>query len=171
MRWNEQDPLRLFLRFLGGAEALELICRATNERASIYSPAPQNARPWQPIHANELCHWLGLLIYMARHTEKARKAYWEPTELGTGHNLGQWMSDNRWNQIHRHLSINNQPLTEYDSYWHRVEPLASLIRNNCRSAVKPSTWVAVDEGMAAFTGRLKDKVLLKNKPILEGFKL
>ena len=37
--------------------------------------------------------------------------------------------------------------------------------------MKPSTWVAVDEGMAAFTGRLKDKVLLKNKPIPEGFKL
>jgi hypothetical protein len=57
-----------------------------------------------------------------------------------------------------------------DPYWRRVEPLTSLVRANCRSAIKPSTWVAVDEGMTAFTGRSKDKVLLKNKPILEGYK-
>ena len=73
--WDEQEPLHLFLRFLGGPEALELLCNATNERAVTCIPLPQKARPWKPIHANELCHWLGLLLYMAKHNESTRKIY------------------------------------------------------------------------------------------------
>lgn len=37
-------------------------------------------------------------------------------------------------------------------------------------AIKSSSWVAVDEGMTLFTGRSKDKVILKHKPITEGYK-
>ena len=39
VRWNEQEPLHLFLRFLGGPEALELMCTATNERAATCIPS------------------------------------------------------------------------------------------------------------------------------------
>jgi len=168
--WDEKEPIDLFLRFLGGPEALNAICVATNERASSHVPRPKNARLWTPLDHASFCHWLAVVIYMARHPEKATKSYWECLTPGKGHHLGHWMGDNRWHQIHRFFSINNQPLTQEQPYWHRLMPIASLVRKACQTAVKPSTWVAIDEGMTHFTGRSKDKVLLKNKPIPEGYK-
>lgn len=172
--WEEQDPLSLFLRFFGGLESLEAVSVATNARAerdfsaSIQAPNP---RPWKPVQPTELLHYLGVLFYMANHYEANRKAYWDTSEEGPGHHLGQYVAETRWDQIHRFWSFNKTPTTPDDPWYTAVEPIASIIRTNCQNAVKASLWIAVDEAMVLFTGRAKHTVQMLSKPIPEGYKV
>lgn len=134
------------------------------------SATPQ-ARVWQPVQPIDILRWLGILFYMANHLEPNRQSYWQVSEQGTGHHLGQWMSRIRWEQIHRFLTFNPQPITLKDSFFTRLEPVASIIRTNCQNAVKSSLWAAVDEAIVRFIGRSKHKVQIPSKPILEGFEV
>ena len=58
-----------------------------------------------------------------------------------------------------------------DSWWWKIEPIASMVRINCRQAVRPSSYIAVDEIMVPFRGKSTHKVKIKGKPIPEGFKI
>lgn len=108
---------------------------------------------------------------MANYTEQNRKAYWERSELENTHQLGDVMSERRWDQIHRFLTFNPQPRTENDSWFSRIEPIGSIIRRNYQNAVKASTWIAVDEAMAGYTRRTKHAVNLPSKPTPKGYKI
>jgi hypothetical protein len=174
VRIDSRDPLSLFMYFFGGFEALSVVCNATNADAEKpWRPAKsdETPRPWKTLRPIELLHWLGGLIYMANHTERNRKAYWECSELGNAHQIGQIISETRWDQIHRFLTFNPQPHHQNESPFNRVEPVASGIRRNCQNAVKASTWIAVDEAMAGYTGRTKDSVNLPSKPTPKGYKV
>jgi hypothetical protein len=56
------------------------------------------------------------------------------------------------------------------SYWEKVKPLASHIRETCQRMYTPGTHVTIDEIMLAFRERSHNTTKLKNKPIGEGFK-
>lgn len=108
---------------------------------------------------------------MANHIERNRSDYWGVLLGENTHGLGRQMSKNRWEQIHRHLTFNALPTNQKTPWWAPIEPIASRVREACKSAVKPSKWVAVDEAMVAFTGRSKHVVNLPSKPIPKGFKV
>jgi hypothetical protein len=81
------------------------------------------------------------------------------------------MAQQRWNQIHRFLSFSTQRTPQPgDPWWYKIEPINSIIRTNCHSAITPSTWLAIDESMVPFTGRSVHTVKLPGKPISEGYK-
>ena len=105
-----QTPVQLFLYFLG-EESLQNIVIATNEAANsrIQHPQPQFARHWSPLTLNELIKRIGLLFYMGRHTEPDRRDHWNSS---FGHKLGQFMYRDRWEQIHRYLTITPINLTQ-----------------------------------------------------------
>ena len=100
---------------------------------------------------------------MGRHIERCRSDYWGAYSWPIG--------KNRWEQIHRFLAFNIDPSTETSSISYKLELVATNIRNNCRSAVMASSWVAIDEVMVAFNGQSIHKTSIKNKPILVGFKI
>lgn len=138
----ERDPLSLFLAFFGGFRSLQVICNATNAHAENWAAKANSdpyARKWITLRPIELLHWLGGLFYMANHTEVNRKAYWEVSELGNPHHLGDIMTEVRWDQIHRHLTFNPTPKAQNDSSFTPVKPIASTIRKNCQNAVKSSS--------------------------------
>ena len=170
VNWVEKDPFSLFMKFLGEASLIAIVT-ATNARADgQMGPLPQYPRSWSPLTKEELLCWLGLLFYMALHSERRRKDYWPV--------LSPFMKRDRWDQIHRFLTFNinttnspnAEPLPENPPWWHKVEPIYSTVRENCRLAVTPSSWVVVDEVMVPFSGRTVHTVKLPNKPISEGYK-
>lgn len=91
-----------------------------------------------------------------------------------------FMSQWRWDQIHLYLTFHidtvkdirgdNSSANDASAHW-RLEPMWSTIRNNCRSAVTPATWLSIDEIMSPFHGRSNHRVKLKNKPIKEEYKI
>lgn len=76
-----------------------------------------------------------------------------------------------WRTVTRAVMYCSFPQLPKPVFPYRDTTQPATIRESCHTAVKPSSWVAVDEGMTAFSGCSKDKVLLKNKPILEGYKI
>ena len=167
VNWPERDPVALFLRFLG-AESLTAIVNATNTYAEReYAKLKENVyrpRPWRPLSRGEFLQWLGILFYMGRHIEKCRQDYWRNSIFP--------IHKTRWDQIHRFLAFNaKQASSDTAPFSFKLEPVATNIRNNCRAAVSPSSWVAVDELIISFTGRSVHKTSIKHKPIPEGFKV
>lgn len=172
--WIERKPMQLFICFLGGMQSLIMICEATNvyaEQQVTKQNSCKKPRPWVPLSPTELITWLGGLIYMGIHKESNREAFWNRSFSESTHNLGRWMSETRWDQIHRYLTFSATPRTNHDDWWSPIEPIATRVRENCKSAVEPSNWVAVDEAMVAFTGRSKHVVNLPSKPIPKGYKI
>ena len=166
------SPLSIFMLFFSWA-CVDCIVENTNSYASNWRPRPlqKYARKWLDLTRHELLRYIGLLFYMGRHSEPSRELYWKISS----HNLGRYMSRDRFSQISRFLSIRCEFLRPFikgqDHWWWKLEPLASIIRQSCQNAVYPSAYIAVDEIIVKFTGRSTHKVKLKGKPILEGFKL
>ena len=167
---KEREPIDLFLRLFGWI-SLSTLVEQTNKRAAREMANAKceasSPRPWWPILRGEMLRWIGILFYMGRHKEECRTVYWN---LST-HNLGRFMTEQRWDQIHRFLCVRDQPTSPGAPFWAKLEPIASNIRRNCGEAIDPSFWVAIDEAMIAFRGRSSDKVKLRTKPISEGFKV
>src|ERR1700761_5479747 len=67
--WKEQEPIDLFIKFLGGEQALDTIILATNERANATNPRQENSRPWEPLTRTTLLKWLRTLFFMGIHKE------------------------------------------------------------------------------------------------------
>jgi hypothetical protein len=53
----------------------------------------------------------------------------------------------------------------------KLEPIATLVKQNCKALWSPSSHLAVNEAIIAYRGRTIDKVKLPNKPIKGGYKV
>jgi len=168
--WPERDPYSLFIRFLGEASIAAILAATNAYAASKMHPSQEYARKWEPLIRGEFLCWLGLLFYMSNHTMTRRDEYWSVS----GGILREFMSKNRWEQIHRFLTFNpNLQAGEGpgSSFFDKLEPVSSMIRMSCRQAALPSPWLTVDEAMVAFRGRSIHIVKIQGKPISEGYKV
>lgn len=162
------DVLELFLCPFGESN-LSLIVESTNAYAEYFTqrPYPRDARPWYPLSRNELIIFLGTLFFMGRHREHNREDCW----AANNNRLGKYMPKTRWEQIHRFFTVNACGREPGQPWFYKLEPLASRMRENWGKACRPTTWLAVDEMMIAFTGRCAYTTKLLKKPIKEGFKM
>jgi Transposase IS4 len=80
----------------------------------------------------------------------------------------------RYDQIHRYFTLRDgavEPKKEEEIFAWKVEPVASIVKQNCKALWLSSSHLAVDEAMIAYRGRTIEKVKLPNKPIKEGYKV
>jgi Transposase IS4 len=63
------------------------------------------------------------------------------------------------------------PKEEGETFMWKVEPIATIIKQNCKALWLPSSHLAINEAMIAYKGRTLNKVKLLNKPIKEGYKV
>jgi hypothetical protein len=147
-------------------------------------------RPWHDTCSAELKVFIGILIYMGLHQSYAEHIYWrDDFERGPLHTCATKMSLCRYQALKRYLHISpslNQntyePSTEEEEYvtpdeelqklwWHKVEPLASTIREACLRHYTPSSDVSIDELMIRCYGRSQHTYKMPDKPIQMGYKL
>ena len=165
LRWTEREPIDLFLKLLGWESVLAIVAATNAHARASMGPDQQFVRTWSDLNPGELLCWLGLLFCMGSRAARRRKDHW-PT-------FAPFMSEWRWNQIHRHLTFNidstKRPLPDFGPVecqpWWKVEPVYSTVRANCIQAVEPSSWISVDEIMVPFRGRSAHTVKQPNKPI------
>ena len=139
IHWEEREPIELFLRFFD-PQSLLVIMQSTNTRAAQvlarHAKSSSMGREWHPVSVGELLRWLGILIYIGLHIEKCRSDYWR----SFGHELGRYMGKNRWDQIHRFLTINPDESVPSDApIWTKLEAVNLIIRKNCQEATRPAT--------------------------------
>ena len=106
---------------------------------------------------------------MGEHIEKKREEYWR-----SSHHLNECLSLERFQQIHRYFTLRDRsvlPREDGESFAWLVEPVETIIRQNCSANWLPSSHLAIDEAMISYQGRSIHTVKLKNKPISEGYKV
>ena len=84
------------------------------------------------------------------------------------------MSLTRFQQIHRYFTLRDKsvhPRQEGETFAWPVEPIASIVKQNCSTLWVSSSYLAIDEVMIHYQGRMHHKVKLPNKPISEGYKV
>jgi Transposase IS4 len=164
------DPLQLFLHFFS-LQCIEILVNSTNNNAAEYyaiHSVTKGVRFWNPVDIPEMLRWLGMLLCMGRYTAGPIADFWSGSH---GSRASHHMGRVRWQQIHRFLRINDDDSWPSTDWWIKLEPIASLVRQACKSAVNPGSWLAVDETMVKFEGRTHHNVKIKGKPIDEGFKV
>jgi Transposase IS4 len=151
---------------------VEEIVLATNsyaENAQKKEDPELHIRPWISVNSIDIWRYIGCLLYMGLHVEARRKEHW--TEKGY---LRHFISLTRYDQIHRYFTLRNgesNPRKDGETFAWKVEPIGSIIRQNCQKLWNPSSYLAIDESMVAYRGRTHHKVKLPNKPIKEGYKV
>jgi len=128
-----------------------------------------HARPWKPVNSTDIWRFIGCLLYMGAHKEARHEEHWSKAGY-----LSKFMSLVRYDQIHRYFTLrdrNTHPKKEEETFAWQVEPVASIVKSNCKALWSPCSHLAVDEAMIAYRGRTRHKVKLPNKPIKEGYKV
>lgn len=148
-------------------------------------------RPWYPLNEWEIRAFVSCAIYMGIHPLGDTTLYWNPNqEKAATHPLTNVLSLIRYQQLRRYFHISDPRSAEglrvesieeeedgmpqenvQSVWWHKIEPLVSEFRNNCKRYWRPSTCVAVDEMMIRFFGRSHHTFKMPGKPIKEGYKL
>lgn len=138
--------------------------KAESERVNL----TPGARSWVPLTRNELLVFIGVLLYAGRSRIPLAEELWA-MDRSVVH---EYMGRVRFQQIKRYLTINPAPGPEpCSTWWQKLEPVASTIRDNCQRLVTPPGYCTVDELMIAFSGRSVHIIKIKNKPVKEGFKV
>jgi Transposase IS4 len=101
--------------------------------------------------------------------EREHTKYWS-----SSHRLGDFLGLKRFEQIHRYFSLRDEescPRRPDESWTWKLEPVTSLIRQNCRQNWLPSSHLSVDEAMVPYRGRTLHTTKMKNKPVAQGYKI
>jgi Transposase IS4 len=126
-------------------------------------------RTWKPVNSTDIWRYLGCLLYMGQSIESQHTKYWS-----LSHRLGEFLALKRFQQIHRYLTLRDDcswPKQPDEPFTWKLEPIASLVRQNCRQNWSPSSHLCIDESMVSYRGRTLHKTKMKNKPIPEGYKI
>jgi Transposase IS4 len=101
--------------------------------------------------------------------ESKHEKYWSSL-----HQLGKFMGLKRFEQIHRYFTLRDeesQPKQIGEPFTWKLEPIASLVRQNCRQNRVPSSYICIDEAMVSYRGRTLHKTKMKHKPIPKSYKI
>ena len=113
--------------------------------------------------------FIALLIYIGIVSTSNIRSYWDKDGL-TIHKPMECMTFFRFEQIMRYFHISSPGQTT--TQWHmKLEPLASLLRTKFQKYVVLGQNVSFDEMIVPFSGRSQHTLKMKNKPVLEGFKV
>ena len=160
-------PLLVFKLFFSDW-IFELLARNTNSYAQSKGAGGKGSRSWRPVTAAELRIWIGLLIYMSVFNQSRTEEYWYQRSAWPRHPITRYMGFTRFEQIKRFFHVSLFTGVR-ETILERLEPLASLLQEAFQKVVTPATAVAIDEMIIRFTGRAKETIMMRGKPVPEGF--
>jgi hypothetical protein len=153
----------------------------SKETIQLYEKATTTLHETCPA---ELKVFVGILIYMELHKSYSEEVYWiRDLSCSPLHTCALHMTLNRYQAIKRYLHISpNLPIqsmiyeltTEEEAmpiqhlqhiWWHKMEPLASIVRSAFVKYYTPSSQIAIDELMIRCYGRSQHTYKMPNKPI------
>ena len=169
-RRTQLTPGSFFQLYFSDAE-FDTLAENTNAYAK-YKNAGQAGRRWTKTTAGEIMIFVGLLIYMGVH--KARIGlYWEGSHEFPVHDITHYMSKFRFEQLKRYFHVAPVTLLSRSSgHWtEKLQPLARNLEKKFQAYMVPGSSVAIDEMMVRFTGRSVHTIMMRAKPIPQGFKM
>lgn len=169
------SPMALFQLFIPELLVKEWVQYTNNAAGPLAPPVALQKRArktaWTPFTVEEMYLWLGLVIYVGIHSEKAIERHWVIQKEGSQHpihRITKFMTRDRFQQIQRHVRI----------YPHGIKGAfaccngwSNHIQETSIQLYNPGTFIAVDEAMDRFTGRSLQTTTVPNKPTPHGFKV
>jgi Transposase IS4 len=151
---------------------IDIIVAATNsyaENARKDEEPLSHARPWIPVNSTDIWRFISCLLHMGYHKLSNHEDHWSKSS-----HLRKFMTLRRYDQIHRYFTLRNGAIDakkKEETFAWKVEPVATLVKQNCRALWSPSSHLAVNKAMIAYRGRTRDKVKLPNKLIKKEYKV
>ena len=160
-------------------EILETIAKNTNKYAvqrearlrresGRHGKRPKD--PWVNTSVAELRAFLGVLIYRSVYPQSQRSSYWTINTAKPIHESLTAISRNRFAELEAAFHLSDPETKTKSDCFDSLEPLNSYLLKTCKALWHPGSDLAINEMMSRFTGRAKEKITIKNKPIPTGIK-
>jgi hypothetical protein len=133
-------------------------------------------RSWYDTTPNEMKQFFGLVIIMGLVEKGDIEKYWSTDSLIATPMFNETMPRDRFLNILACFHLNNNENMpqrgddRYDSLY-KVRPLYDVAKERCMNVYTPGEYLALDEGMVPWKGRLTFKQYIPNKPDRFGMKL
>ncbi|XP_015458048.2 piggyBac transposable element-derived protein 4-like [Astyanax mexicanus] len=160
-------------------EVIRTLCINTNKYAARRSEEGMK-KQWKDVNADEMLHFLSIIIYMGLLKPSAVRDLWRKDRLHSHPFPASVMAGYRYGDIAAYLHMSdpdsdakNDQLRgepEYDGLF-RLKPLQEQILSACRAYYQPHQNLSIDERMVATKARIGMKQYMKNKPTKWGYML
>ena len=131
---------------------------------------------WSTVSENEITKFIAILIHMGPWKKPRVNDYWSKNPVMASSFAASLMSRDRFKMILAffHLNNNNNYIPRgqpgHDPL-HKVRTLLDSLNFAFKRVYIPEEWIALDEAVVPWRGRLIFRVYIKNKPTKWGIKL
>lgn len=126
---------------------------------------------WSPTNVDEIEKFMGLLLWFGLVQMPSLESYWS-TKIRYKNNVApKIMSRNRFELLLRFWHFADNEKTPDNDRIYKVRDLLERVVKNYQNVMEPDEYLAIDESMVPFRGRLKFKQYIPGKAHKYGVKL
>jgi len=157
-------------------DLIDLIVEETNKNAQKFLSKNRLTKSsrfskWIPTDQHEIKNFFGLMIWMGLVQMPTLEDYWS-TSIRYKNNVAQnTMSRNRFELILRFFHFSDNEKAPNDDRIYKVRDLIYKLIDNFQKVLEPEEYLAVDETMVPFRGRLIFRQYIPGKAHKYGVKL
>lgn len=157
-------------------DIIELIVIETNRNADQFLSKIRLSKASRfskcvPTNYNEIKKFIGLLLWMGLVQMPSIESYWSTKSRYTNNIAGKTMPRNRFELILRFWHFSDNLKAPVDDRIYKVRGLIERLVKNYQSVMEPGEYMAIDESMVPFRGRLKFRQYIPGKAHKYGVKL
>nr|XP_039248883.1 piggyBac transposable element-derived protein 4-like [Styela clava] len=168
--------LDVFSQFIT-ANVIALIVEMTNLNAERKIAASGGSQTWKPTTAEEVKAFLGLIIIMGLIRMPQLTMYWQKKNW-----IFDWPTPNKiiprdrfkllWKYLHFcDESKSPSPQDPLRDRLYKIRPLLELVEPTLLSVYTPDKYIAIDESMIPFKGRISFRQFIPSKRVRFGIKV
>lgn len=156
-------------------DIVELIAIETNRNADQFlskirlSKASRFSK-WVPTNYNELKKFIGLLLWMGLVQMPSIESYWSTKSRYINSIARKTMPRNRFELTLRFWHFSDNFKASVDDRIYKVRGLIERLVKNYQSVMEPGEYMAIDESIVPFRGRLKFRQYIPGKAHKYGVK-
>lgn len=155
---------------------IELIVEQTNLYAmqtvlTVDTRPSSRIHDWEPVTADEIWKFLGMVIYMGIVRLPTIADYWSTDPFFKNEIASKIMSRNRFQMILKFIHFSNNEANVDNDRLFKVKELSEKLIANFQSVYKMGPIGVIDESMIPFRGRLSFRQYLKQKAHPYGIKI
>ena len=159
----------IIFRLFFTASLIDMIVLETNRYAT--EMLPQTKTVWKTdVGADEIMCFLALIILMGNVRKPTMKSYWTTDAMRATPLFGTIMSRNRFLAINKFLHFVDNSAVENDDRLRKIRPVIEHLHGIFQTAFMPRQYVAVDESLLLWKGRLGWKQYIPKKRSRFGIK-
>jgi hypothetical protein len=129
----------------------------------------QFERAWHDTTGADIGAYIGALMLMGCQSTSAVVDYWSTSEDKPVYPVSGAFSRVRFQQISRYFKPSCKQ--DEEQFYDKVEPLATIFRDNSQKLVIPGSTVSIDENLIQAKVRSKHLLQISNKAAGKGYKL